>query len=204
MNKENKITLNNLIYALLFLVFGIILLTSKEDLITISSKVIGILLIVAGIVKSIVYIYMKGKLGDYKLSELLVGLLVIFCGVLFVLYSNALSFAIRIIVGLWIILSGINRIILSINIRSIDKSGFKMFLITSIIMITVGVLLISGVFDTIIGVFIIIYSISEIVDYIYYKVKYKNFDDNENLKKQKKISKLKNKKVVDAVVDEES
>ena len=39
--KENKISLNNLIYALLFLTFGIILLTSTEDLISIVSKFIG-------------------------------------------------------------------------------------------------------------------------------------------------------------------
>ena len=34
MSKENKITVNNLIYALLFFVFGMILLTSTEDLIS--------------------------------------------------------------------------------------------------------------------------------------------------------------------------
>ena len=50
MNKESKITVNNLIYALLFLVFGIILLTSTEDLITIVSKVIGGVLITIGMI----------------------------------------------------------------------------------------------------------------------------------------------------------
>ena len=71
-------------------------------------------------------------------------------------------------------------------------------------MIIVGVLLISGIFDTIIGVFIIIYSISEIVDYIYYKAKYKNFDEKEDIKKSDKLIKSKNKKVVDAVIEDES
>ena len=75
MNKESRITVNNLIYALLFLVFGIILLTSTEDLITIVSKVIGGVLIVIGIIKAIIYIYMKGKLGEYSLSKLIVSLL---------------------------------------------------------------------------------------------------------------------------------
>ena len=56
MNKESKISINNLVYALLFLVFGIILLTSTEDLITIVSKVIGGVLIVIGIIKAIIYI----------------------------------------------------------------------------------------------------------------------------------------------------
>ena len=44
MNNEDKITVKNLIYALLFLVFGIILLNKSEDLITTASKVIGVIL----------------------------------------------------------------------------------------------------------------------------------------------------------------
>ena len=51
------------------MVFGIVLLTSTEDLISIASKVIGIILIVVGIVKSIVYIYMIGKLGNYTFTK---------------------------------------------------------------------------------------------------------------------------------------
>ena len=54
MNKENTITIKNLIYALLFLVFGIILLTSTQDLITIASKVVGGIII---IIVNCVYIY---------------------------------------------------------------------------------------------------------------------------------------------------
>ena len=50
MIKENKITLKNLVCALLFLVLGIILLTSREDIVGMVSKVIGIILIIFGII----------------------------------------------------------------------------------------------------------------------------------------------------------
>lgn len=206
MNKENKITINNLIYALLFLVFGIILLTSSQDLISMASKVIGIILIIAGIVKSIIYIYMKGKLGDYSFSELAIGLLIICFGILLVSYSGALSFAIRIIIGIWVLFSGINRIILAISIKLIDNTGFKMYLVTSFIMIIVGILLISGLFDRIIGLLIIIYSITEIVDYIYFKTKSKNYEsvsETKNNKKGSKVKRIKEKKVVDAIIEED-
>ena len=119
MNKENKITVNNLVYALLFLVLGIILLTSTEDLITIVSKIIGYGLIIVGIVKSINYVYLKGKLGDYSISNLSIGLIIICFGILLVLFSSALSFAIRTIVGLWIVFAGINRIIFAISMKSL-------------------------------------------------------------------------------------
>lgn len=207
MNKENKITLNNIVYALLFLVLGIILLTTSQDLIGMTSKVIGGIFILVGLVKTIVYIYMKGKVGNYSISELALGLLIIGCGLLLVFYSSALSFAIRLIVGLWVLFAGINKIILAISLRIVDKIGFRMYLISSGIMILVGVLLISGLVDKIIGLFIIIYSIAEIVDYVYYKTKFKNYEPVSETKKQKdtkKIKKLKKGKVVDAIIEEET
>ena len=188
---------NNLMYSLLFLVFGIILLTSTEDLISIASKTIGIVLIIIGIVKSIVYIYMKGKLGSYKLSELILGLFVISFGVLLVLYSSALSFTIRIIAGMWILFSGINKIITAISIRKLDKTGFKVCLITSLLMIILGVCLISGIVDKLIGLFIIGYSVIEIVNSIYFISK-----DKPVNKKESKLKKIKNKKVVEAQIEE--
>lgn len=203
--KDNKITINNLIYALLFLVFGIILLTRTNDLIEIASKAIGIILVIVGIVKSIVYIYMKGKLGEYKFSELLMGLLLIGVGTLFILYSSALSFSIRLIIGFWTLFAGINRIILAITVKTIDRIGFRMYLYTSIIMILVGIFLISGLFDQLIGLLIIIYSITEIVDYIYFRSKSKVYEsvvDKEPTSK-KKTKRLKDRKTVDAIIEEE-
>lgn len=204
MKKENKITLNNLMYALLFFVFGVILLTSTDSLISIASKVIGIALGIVGLIKTIVYIYMKGKLGTYSLSELVLGLLIMCCGAMLIAYSGALSFAIRIIIGLWVLFAGINRIILAISVKSIDATGFKVYLITSILMIIIGICLISGLFDKIIGLFIIGYSITEIVNYIYFKSKNKYGESPKNKSSVKeKVKRIKEPKVVEAIIEEE-
>lgn len=201
MKRENKITINNLIYALLFLLLGILLLT-RFDLLAIASKLIGGVLIVIGIVKLIIYIYMKGKVGNYNLSELVMGLLIIGCGVLLLSYSSALSFAIRTIVGLWILFAGINRIILAISIRIVSKIGFRVYLITSSLMIIIGFCLLTGLVDKIIGIFIISYSITEIVNYIFYKVNFKEEIPVKNNKTKSKVKNLKESKVVDAVIEE--
>ena len=55
--KENKITMNNLLYALLFLIFGIVLLTGIETITEIASILVGSVFIIIGIVKTIIYIY---------------------------------------------------------------------------------------------------------------------------------------------------
>lgn len=207
MNTENKITINNLIYALLFLTFGIILLTSTEDLISIASKAIGGVIVIVGIVKTLIYVYRKGKLGDYSLSELLVGILLIIFGTLLIVVSSTLSFAIRVIIGLWIVFAGVNRIIFSISVKSYDSKGFMFYLLTSLFMVCLGVLIISGIIDRFIGLLIIVYAIMEIVDYIYFKVKYKNVEtNNETANSIVKVDKkkgFKKGKVVDAVIDEE-
>lgn len=204
MNKENKITMNNLLYALLFLVFGMLLLTNTEDLITIASKLVGVVLILIGIVKLIIYIYMKGKMGDYNTSKLVVAILFVCCGSLFVMFSTTLSFVIRTILGLWVLLSGINRIIFAISIKPADNKSFFVYLITSILMMTLGIILISGVFDKMIGLLIIIYSVMEIVNYIYFMVKNKDYNIPKKSNKQlKKVKNSKKGKIVDAIIEED-
>ena len=203
MEQENKITFNNLIYALLFLIFGIILLNKTDDLVSITSKIIGAVLILVGVVKSI--IYMKGKLGEYSLLKLLVGILLICFGLLFILFSSTLSFVIRTVIGAWILFAGINRIIFAISMFSIDRKGFFVYLSTAILMLVLGVILISGIFDQIVGFLIIMYSVIELIDYICYKSRSKNFSQSStSIVTPKKSKRSKKGKIVDAVIDEEN
>jgi len=76
------------------------------------------------------------------------------------------------------------------------------YLITSILMIIIGFCLLFGLVDKIIGVFIIGYSITEIVNYIFYKVNFKEEETINNKKSKSKIKNLKESKVVDAIVEE--
>lgn len=201
MENENKITTKNLISSLLFLVLGIILLTTSDGIISIISKAVGAILILAGVIKSIHYIYLKGKLGEYSIRELIIGIIIICFGVLFILFSSTFGFAVSVLIGIWTLFSGINRLILALAVKSEDVIGFRMFLGSAVIMILIGIVITSGLFDKLLGVFIIIYSISEIVDYIYCKYSEKKKPRaNTNIEKHKK---LKDTKVVDAIIEED-
>jgi len=85
-----------------------------------------------------------------------------------------------------------------------DKKSFLVYLITSLLMIILAIIIITGVFDKLIGLLIIIYATIEIVSYIYYKVKNKNYEEiiEKPTKKEKKIKRLKKGKVVDAIIEE--
>ena len=202
MVKEN-ITKKNLLLSILFLILGIVLLTTDKSLISIASKVIGVFLIVIGGIKFIKYFYMKGKIPTYSNVELMISLFIICFGLLLVLYSDALALTIRLCIGFWTIYSGINKIIFSIGVRSQDKKGFITYLLSSLLIIAIGIILISGFVNKIIGVFIIIYSVIELIDYIYYIVSIKKFENSKPSQNEKSnLKKLKSKKVVDAIIDE--
>lgn len=200
-NKENKITINNLLYALLFFVVGMMLFTAKESVLTIVSKVIGCVFIVAGGIKTIVYIYMKGKLGNYKFNSLLIGLIFIAIGIAFIVFSGTLDWAIRVIIGLWTIFAGVNRMIFAFSYKKFDNSGFKVYFFTSLFMLALGILILSGALSKIIGILIMVYAVSEIYNYIYYKTKNK---EEYTDKKEEKLPALKNDKVVEAVIEEDN
>ena len=201
-SRDNKITINNLLYAFLFLVVGIMLINRDETIITLISKVIGCVFIVVGGIKTIIYIYMKGKLGNYKLNSLLIGLIFIAIGISFIVLSGVLDWTIRVIVGLWSIFAGINRMIFAFTYRKYYKEGFAVYFLTSIAMLLFGIIILSVSLSWVIGVFIVAYAVFEIFNYIYYKTKGKDIPNEE--KNDSKLPALKNDKVVEAVIEEDT
>ena len=201
-NRDNKITINNLVYALLFLVIGMVLLTDT-GIVELASKVIGCIFITVGIIKTIIYIYMKGKVGNYRLNNLLVGLILTAIGVCFICLSGTIDWAIRIIVGLWCVFAGVNRMIFAFTYKKYYSEGFKVYFITAIFMLILGIVILSGqLISKIVGILIIVYAISEIYNYVYYKIKGKEFPSDEKV--ESKLPALKNDKVVDAVIEEDT
>ena len=116
---------------------------------------------------------------------------------------------IKLIFGCWILVAGIQRLIMALAIKSVDNKGSNTFLISSIIMVLIGILVLIN-FYNLIGILLIVYSVMEIIDYIYYCVRNKDYSKvftKETVyskpKQNKKISKaLKNKKSIEAEIEE--
>lgn len=198
---QNNGEVKNLIWALLFLIFGIILLVSDSDLLTIASNLLGSVLVIVGVIKFIIYVYMKGKLGNYSITELSISILLIAFGAVLLIFSSALSLTIRLVFGLWAMFGGVNKIIFAINIKDIDRNGFITYLTSAIIMIGIGIFLVTNLIDNIIGILIIIYSVCELVDYIYYYTNKNRKKYPKSNSKNKKGSK-KDQKVIEAIIEE--
>lgn len=206
MKKMQNFSALDLLFSLAIFIIGIVLIMNSSFIINILSWIIGGIFGIIGIIKIISYIRHKNISVDS--STLILGILSIIFGIILVIFPNIIDVTVRIVFGGWILFTGINRLILSFVIGKIDRLGYKTFLITSIIMIISGIIILISFYE-LLGVLLVIYSITEIIDYIYFnsnKHKYTSIFEFEEKKTEyknnKKIKKeIKEKEAVDAVID---
>lgn len=211
MKKIQNFSTLDLLFALVIFILGIILITNAEIIINVLSWILGGVFGLVGIVKIISYLRRKNVGVDA--SSLILGFLSIGFGVILVIFPNIIDTTIRIVFGGWILFTGINRLLLAFAIGRIDKVGFKTFLITSLIMIASGIVILIS-FYQLLGALLVIYAVSEIINYVYFnhnKKKYSRifvFEDSSegpktNNKKVKRIKQeIKDKEAIEAVIDQ--
>ena len=157
----------SILSSLVFLLLGILLVVNPDAMVQAVSYVIGVLLIAIGIVKVISYFTSK---DDYLFYDyrLIYGALCIILGILVTVSGNAIASFFRIIIGIWIILSGIARLDLSVRLKGADTGYWILSLLLSILILVAGVYLMfaPGTILVTLGVILIAYSIMDIIESI--------------------------------------
>lgn len=206
---KKDLNLSNVLISIIMCIVGVILVINSQSIINMMSWIIGIVIILISIIK--VISLFNDKVLDT--TALAVNILLMVFGVLLISFPSIVDVAIKVVFGSFILFAGIKRLILAVALSRIDKNSYKTFLIISIIMIVLGGLVLIN-FYNLLGIFLIVYSVLDIGNYIYFLVKKKNFNgifdkeeyDQEvkSLKKKKsKITKeMKNKKAIDAQIEE--
>ena len=89
-------------------------------------------------------------------------------GLLIIVLSQVLINAINVVTGMWLIFIGISKLNVALSICSIKEKDFIVSLISSILIIGLGLYTImsQNVVLTIIGILLIIYSAIDIINYI--------------------------------------
>lgn len=106
------------------------------------------------------------------------------------IYPNTLSIIIPIVLGTWVIITSILKLRLAISLRNFKNTPWILILIISILSIICGFILIlnptitSITLTLFIGIMIIVYAISDIIDMIVLKKQVKNLAKyfKENIK----------------------
>ena len=205
MKKVQTFSVTDLILLLVIFTIGIALISKSAFIIQMLSWIIAGVLALIGIIKVIGYVISKDKTVGY--DSLIVGILMIVSGVLLFIFPNIIDITFRVIFGGWILFTGVNRLLLAFMVMKLDKQGFTMFLTTSLIILLTGIFIIIN-FYKLIGVFLVIYAVAEIVNYIYFNLKKEKYSEIYNYepkkaKKQSQIKKeIKDKEAIDAVIDQ--
>lgn len=197
--KKEPINFTSLIISLVALILGILLLFNGDKaLFDVLRYIVSGSLLVSGIFKLLVYAIQKKKY-NVPMSDCVSAIMLVGLAIFIFVCSDIIKLTIQISLGALILFNGINRLILGIAVRKFDGEGSKVFTGVSILMIILGILILTGKFFSLIGIFLIVYAISEIGGYIYYTSQKKDYSEVLNKEVPKE---MKEKEAKEAIIEE--
>lgn len=160
---------SSLISSIFFFILGAILFTSADKVVSFISIGLGIILAVIGISNLVIYFYNVKRENPVKKSTIVISIITLAFAFIFIFFSNVVEQFIRFIIGAWILLTGITRLI---NVLSMSPKSKKYLplLIVAILLMIVGVytIVVSNIFLSTIGLIMMVYAAIEIIGYIFY------------------------------------
>lgn len=167
---KNYSNVTSLISAIIFFIIGSIIFTNPNSTVKFIAYVLGGCFIVIGLFKIINYANLKKKEQEVFIRDLSIGIIALISGLILVIFSNAVETLIRVLTGAWILFNGINLLVNSIKEKKNNDKSYNTLIVLSILMIIGGIYMIlrNNLVFQMIGLCIMIYSIIEIIGYIYY------------------------------------
>ena len=151
----------DIIISLIFVIFGIMLISRPEAIVSVISILLGAIFVVMGVLKIIDY-YSNGKQDNYLIAisvvMILIGIIIMFC-------ADIILSAFRILIAIWIIYSGILNLQTTIVWKDYKSRLWLLTLLLSIATIGVGIYILvnSGAIMQTIGIAILVYGIVNII-----------------------------------------
>ena len=160
----------SLIVSIIFFILGAVMFTNPSAVVLFVSYVVGGLIIVLGLFKCVKN-YLDVKKDNTTSSKGMVsGIVLIVIGLVFIFLASVIEALVRLVIGGWILFSGINRLI---NTLYLEKKDSKFWILLSLAII----LIIGGLYTILetnlafkaIGIVLMIYAALEIFGYVFNK-----------------------------------
>lgn len=170
---------SSLITSSVLIILGILLLFQSELTILSISYVLGAILIAIGVLAIIRFVKNDNNLTKSEL-DIIYGVVTIIMGLLIIQNPQAIASVIPIILGIAIIINSATKLQYAFELKRNSNDRWKVTMLVSIISTICGVMLLFNPFrgavllTKIVGIFIIIYSILDIISTITIK---KNVED---------------------------
>jgi len=154
----------SMIESIIFAIFAIILIINPASTLNIIADILGVVFIVFGISKIVNYFLSKGKLDFYN-YDIIFGIMAAVIGIVTIACSESIANVFRIIIGIWIVYSALIRINFSIKLKTMNTDAWIYSLVLAIIMLLCG-LYVALNSVAIIGAFMLVYAIIDIIENI--------------------------------------
>lgn len=163
----------DIIISLIFIVFGTLVVAKPEATLGAMSILIGILFVTMGVLKLIEY-YTSDPKEDLLLTFALIS--VIFGVVILFAPGSVLAFF-RIILGIWIIATGILDLQTILAWKEVKSPYWTLSLVFTLLMILAGIVILVNqqIVITAMGVLVIIYGVLDVVDRIIFMKKINDY-----------------------------
>lgn len=156
---------SDMLISVIFALIGLFMIVNAETATKIISNVIGGVIIAVGIVKIISY-YIAKKNDEINMYNIFYGIIAVIVGLIIITCSGLIGSIFRIMIGIWIIYSGIIRLSFTLRLRNADCDIWKVSIILSIIIVIGGLYILfnQGAIILTIGTIILVYSISDLME----------------------------------------
>ena len=198
-NQNEPINTKSLLTSIVSLVIGIILCFNSDFVFEVIGYLISAILILMGVIRLITHAKLK-QTNMTSSVHFAAAIFFLILGGVIAMFPKFIPTTLSIVIGAMIIFNGISRLVLGLAIRKIDGQGSKVFLLVAGLTILLGIIIITQMFLPLLGAFIIVYSISEIIGYVYYKSQNKDYSEVLNNKTIPRD--IKEKEAMDAVIEE--
>lgn len=162
-----KMCLTSIITSFGFGVLGLVIAYNPNTTFQVISYVLAGILIAYGVIKILEYFKMKDINSVYS-AGLSFGVIAVLFGIVVIVCSDMIETMIRVLIGIWIVYSGIMRLGVAIKIHNfnLDNRIWIPVLFIALVMILCGIYIIAspGVVMMTIGINIVIYAVMDIIE----------------------------------------
>ncbi len=174
----NKLLFTEMVLSVIYGVVGLIIFLNSEMTNQVVGTIIGTFFLLYGVFSIFTSLdKIKIKLFKYNLffgiASFLLGFFIMFNPLTLLNFLN-------ISLGIWLFVEGINKIVYFLFLRKIKEESNRIFLVTAIFLVLLGILIIVDPFRTLIvtktiGIFIVLYNILNLNDLVLLKRRSKVF-----------------------------
>jgi len=192
---KNYSNITSLISSIVFFILGAVMFTNPDAIVLFVSYVIGGLIIILGVFKCFKNYLDVKKDNSVSSRGMIFGIVLVVVGLVFIFLAGVIEALVRLVIGGWILFSGITRLINALSIPK-KSSNFIVLLILSILLIAGGLytILETNLAFKAIGIVLMIYASLEIFGYIFNKKEVVIFETYEKEEKVEEAVLIESKK----------